>query len=412
MGSLTQINRRTFLQAAAAAPALLSSMNALLAAQETLPNVKIDKAEVFPIIYPMTGYFKFFAGPNGSVGRPAVVIKLTASDGTVGWGQSVPVAKWSYETLGSSTSVLRDEWAPLLIGRDPHDIPGIHLAMDHATAPAFSTGMSIARAGIDLALWDLVGKIHKKNVAELWGLKASGKILLSWTVNVRKLDEIDAIVANGKKRGYRNFNIKIGPNDVKFDVELARRVKAAAPDGFLWPDANTGYDVPTALEAAPKLADAGCCVLESAIKPNQIRGYQALVRQNALPIIMDEGVISPVDLEEFIHLKMLHGMSMKPSRCGGLTSNKAQIELCNKYGLMWLGSGLTDPDVSLAASLILYSAYGVQKPSALNGPQFLTASILKEPIEVRDGYATVPTGPGLGVEVDEQKLHALSAKSS
>jgi muconate cycloisomerase len=120
------------------------------------------------------------------------------------------------------------------------------------------------------------------------------------------------------------------------------------------------------------------------------------------------GVINPVDLEEFIHLKMLHGMSMKPSRCGGLTSNKAQIELCNKYGLMWLGSGLTDPDVSLAASLILFSAYGVQKPSALNGPQFLTASLLKTPIEVRDGLATVPTGPGLGVEVDEQKLAALS----
>lgn len=408
---MSRVNRRTFLKAAALAPGLVSSLTALLEAREMAVGVTIERVEVFPIAYPMTGYFKFFASASGKSQRPAVVVKLTASDGTVGWGQSVPIAKWSYETLETSTLVLRDYYAPLLIGRDPHDIAGIHEAMDHAVAPAFSTGMPIARAGIDLALWDLVGKLHGKNVAELWGLKAAaGKVLLSWTVNVRTLDEIDAVVDAGKKRGYRNFNIKVGPNDVKFDVDLARRVKALAPEGFLWPDANTGYDVATALEAAPKLADAGCQVLESALKPNQIRGCQALVRQNALPIIMDEGVVSPVDLEEFIALKMLHGMSMKPARCGGLTSNKAQIELCQKHGLMWLGSGLTDPDVSLAASLILFAAHGVKRPSALNGPQFLAGSILKTPIEVRDGMATVPTGPGLGVDVDEGKVRALGVR--
>jgi len=157
--------------------------------------------------------------------------------------------------------------------------------------------------------------------------------------------------------------------------------------------------------------DAGVDVLEAPLRPNQIRGYQALKRLNALPILMDEGVVSPVELEEFIHLGMVDGVAMKPSRCGGLTSNQRQIELIEQHGLMWLGSGLTDPDISLAAALQLYSAYGLRKPAALNGPQFLTADDLVEPLRVENGTLRVPDGPGLGIEVDEAKVVALMKAS-
>jgi muconate cycloisomerase len=98
---------------------------------------------------------------------------------------------------------------------------------------------------------------------------------------------------------------------------------------------------------------------------------------------------------------------MKPARCGGLTAARRQIEILQRAGLRFLGSGLCDPDLSLAASLALYGAYDLATPAALNGPQFLAASILKDPFTVQDGELTVPTGPGLGVEVDEAKLHAL-----
>ena len=121
---------------------------------------------------------------------------------------------------------------------------------------------------------------------------------------------------------------------------------------------------------------------------------------------MDEGVVSPIDLEEFLRLKMLDGVAMKPSRCGGLLSNQRQIEIIEQEGLMWLGSGLCDPDISLAASLCLYGAFGLQKPAALNGPQYLTADVLTTPLQIVDGTAQVPDGPGLGIAVDEDKLLA------
>jgi muconate cycloisomerase len=109
---------------------------------------------------------------------------------------------------------------------------------------------------------------------------------------------------------------------------------------------------------------------------------------------------------------MLDGVAMKPARCGGLWSNRRQIELCRERGLLWLGSGLTDPDISLAATLALYCAFGLDRPAALNGPQFLTEEVLVTPLRIENGTAFPPEGPGLGIEIDEEKLRALVARTA
>ncbi len=401
-----KLHRRQFAGVVAAATAPLVRF----ARGQEPANMKIDRIELFPLRYPLTGYFKFFTGPHGSLGRAAVVVKITADDGTVGWGQSIPIAKWSYETLETATIVLRDYYAPALVGRDPTGIDGALAAMDSVIAPGFTTGMPITRAGVDLALHDLMGKVRGQSLAQIWGRDPGGPITLSWTVNVQQLADVDRVMEEGRRRGYRNFNIKVAP-DPEFDIQLARRVRENAPQGFLWADANGGYDPATALATAPQLADAGVDVLEAPLKPNQISGYRELKKQAALPILMDEGVVSPTDLREFYKAGMCDGVAMKPSRCGGLQSARQQIEYCQQQDLMWLGSGLTDPDISLAATLGLYGAYGLNKPAALNGDQFLTASVLKVPLRIEKDQAHVPTGPGLGIEVDQQQVIELMKRS-
>ncbi len=394
------------------------------AAYANEPDTRIKRIELFAVRYPTKGYFKFFIGPRGAYGRGAVVVKIIANDGHVGWGQSIPSPLWSYETLETTTIVLQDYLSPILIGRDPLDIDGAHKAMDGALAPGFSTAMPIARSGLDMALHDLAGKLRGQSLSQMWhgaaggpapaspdASRGGGPVTLSWTVNARTLEEAEAVIDAGYKSGYSNFNIKVAP-DPKFDVQLARLVRQRAPKGFLWADANGGYDEAAALAVAPELADAGVDVLESPLRPNRISGYQALKKQGALPILMDEGVVSPVELSEFIRLKMLDGAAMKPSRCGGLLCAKRQIEILIDAGLMWLGSGLTDPDISMAAALALYGAFGLKKPAALNGPQFLTADVLAKPLEINKGSAAVPFGPGLGVEVDESKVVRLMKETT
>jgi L-alanine-DL-glutamate epimerase-like enolase superfamily enzyme len=389
------LTRRHILQFGAAAPFAPAALPA---------SGAIARIEIFPVAYAVTAHFKFFTRPE----RPAIFVKVTGESGATGWGQSVPTHTWSYETVESAATALEHYLAPALIGREASDIPGAHAAMNRAIAPSFSTGMPIAKAGIDLALHDLVGRTQRKSLPELWGRTPLPRVTLSWTVNPVRLDEIDGLVQQGRARGYRNFNVKIAP-DPAFDLELCRRVRALAPLAFLWADANGGYDLKTALDIAPKLAKAGVNVLEQPIRPNLLAGLAELKRQGALPIILDEGVVSSVELEEYIRLGMLDGVAMKPARTAGLWDARRQVEILEARRLMFLGSGLTDPDLALAAALQLYAAYGLRYPAALNGPQFLEGSFLRAPLAVVEGAIATPAGPGLGVEVDEDRVRAASA---
>src|ERR1039457_6959943 len=104
------MTRRMFVGALGVLPAL---------AKDVAP---IRTVEVFPVNYPVTAYFKFFPKPE----RPAVFVKITCEDGTFGWGQSVPVPTWSYETPESVTSALRNYLGPALIGKSPADLEGAH----------------------------------------------------------------------------------------------------------------------------------------------------------------------------------------------------------------------------------------------------------------------------------------------
>lgn len=371
----------------------------------------IRSVEVFQVRYPTRGRFKFFESLDGKpLGRPAVLIKITANDGTFGWGEAVPIEKWSYETLETATSTIRHYFTPALIGMDAADIEGIHQVLNKLIAPGFSTGMPKAKAGIDIALHDLVCKHQHLSLAEYWG-KSQGNpprkpLTISWTLNPLKLDDVDRLIDEGLEKGYENFNVKVAP-DPDFDIALCKKMKERVPNGFLWADANCGYTVETALSVVPKLADIGVAVIESPFRPNEISSYQRLKKQGALPVIMDEGIVNIRELQEFIQLEMLDGVAMKPARCAGLLQSKQQIEMVQDRGLMFLGSGLTDPDVSLAAMLALYSAFDLQYPAALNGPQFLDHSVIKKPLVPVDGKLTPPDGPGLGVEVDMDLVNEI-----
>lgn len=395
------MSRRHFLAAAAA------GLPALAAGQApSIGSRRIERVDVWPVVYPMKGYFKFFHGGRNQGGRAAVIVRLTADDGATGWGQSVPIPRWSDETLEGCAIAIRDYFGPAIVGRDPSDLPGLHAAMDAAIAPGFSTGMPIARAGIDIAVWDMLGRVAAKPLHALWGRPAPKPLLLSWTVNVKSIKDAAESIEEGAALGYRHFNIKVAP-DIDFDEKLAREVRRLAPEGFLWADANGGYDDESAMEAVRRLAGAGVDVLEAPMKPNRIRAYRKITAMKVLPIYMDEGVISLGDLEEFLALEMMNGMAAKPARCGGITTCLAQIDLLRAKGLPWLGSGLTDPDLSLAAAIAVYGTSDITKPAALNGPQFLDACVLTEPHVVKDGHLQPTVGPGLGVEVDLEKVRAL-----
>ena len=367
---------------------------------------RITQVEVGRRDYPLVGEFKFFKSGL----RPTVIVRLTDENGQQGYGQAVPVESWTYETLESVDTTLRLYLAAAVLGGDPSDLADVHARMERAIRPSFSVGQPLAKAAIDLACYDLWGKTVGKPVCDLLGGARLSEVRLSWTINSTSLDQAARLLEEGRALGYDSFNIKLGPpQSAAYDLDLVRLVMAFSPHGFHWGDANTGYDIESALAQAPRLADLGLRALESPLPPNRIRAYQRLKQQGALPILMDEGIVSPVEAEEFAALGMLDGIAMKVARCGGLWHASRIVTGMQRDGLTLFASGLTDPELSLAASIHLFAWAGLELPAALNGPQYLADRGTSDAaFRARGDRVQVPSRPGLGVAPDAATLQSLT----
>jgi L-alanine-DL-glutamate epimerase-like enolase superfamily enzyme len=370
----------------------------------------IRSVELARLDYALVGDFKFFKSGR----RPTLLVRLTDADGVQGCGQSVPVETWTYETVETVESTLEHYLAPAVLDADPVDLADVHARMERAIRPSFSVGQPLAKAAIDLACHDLWGKQAGRPVCDLLGRKAPEEIKLSWTVNATTLEAARAQLEQGHAAGYDSFNVKIGPPQTpEYDRQLVRAVRDFAPRGFHWADANTGYGLAEALRMARELAEAGFRALESPLPPNRIRDYQALKQQGALPILMDEGIVSPVEAEEFAALGMMDGIAMKVARCGGLWHAVRITEMLRERGLELFASGLTDPDLSLAASLHLFAAAGLARPAALNGPQFLEGrGVTDTRLRSAGDHIKVPVAPGLGIDVRGAQWRVVAGTSS
>lgn len=357
----------------------------------------IAAIDTWIVRYPVQGTFKFFHSEDGRPPtRDTILVRVTDDSGRIGWGQSVPARTWSYETVETVQSTIDHYLAPALLGKDALDLETVWRTMNRVIAASISTGQPIAKAGVDLALHDLAGRI----AGQSWSVQSGRTVTLSWTIDPGgDLAQVETSIAEAHDRGYRNFNLKTGL-DARFDLEVCREVRRLVPDAFVWVDANGGYDVETALYLAPKLARFGFAAFEQPLPANRLTGYQRLRTQGALPILMDEGIVALADLEEYHRLSCLDGVAMKVSRSGGLTEAWRMVHYLREHGLHYFASGLTDPDVALAACLHLFAETDLPHPAALNAPQFLEGSILNTPLRIEGDRAFVPAGPGLGVEVD------------
>ena len=187
----------------------------------------IVRVEVGRFDYDLVGEFKFFT--KGV--RPSIVVRLTDENGVQGWGQSVPIETWTYETVESVETTLRHYLAPVIRGADPSDLAAIYERLDRAIRPSFSVGQPVCKAAVDLACYDLWGKQTNRSVSELLGGARQQRIRLSWTVNSPTIAGAEVELALGNARGYNNFNIKIGyPQTPQYDLQLVGTVCNFAPE--------------------------------------------------------------------------------------------------------------------------------------------------------------------------------------
>ena len=370
--------------------------------------MKIERVETFCVALPTRRSFGVSGGAVAVAGRPSlrVLVKVSA-DGAHGWGEATPIPAWTYETAESIVTTIDRYLAPAITGLPAWDLDGVTAAFDRAINRGFSIGAPLAKSAVDVALHDLLGRVAGVPLGRLWGMRRRETIDLAWVVSGQSPAEVAESVAEGRDLGHRAFKVKIGLRPDDAAVVAAVR-DAAGDDAPLWVDANQGYTVHTALAMARRLADVGVTAFEQPLPANDVAGLRRLRDGCPLPVALDESLRHPSDLATFVRLDAVDIAIAKVQRSGGLTLSRRLCGLAEDCGVALMGSGLTDSDLGLAASLHLFSAYGIDTPVDLNGRQFIESPYAVRTVEVSEGTARVPDGPGLGVEVDERTVRELA----
>ncbi|MER6176420.1 dipeptide epimerase [Streptosporangium sp. NPDC001681] len=375
-----------------------------------MDSLVIERVETFVVELPTIRSFSISGGSVTTAGRPAerVLVKVTAG-GRTGWGEATPTPAWTYETVESISTTIDRYLAPALIGRPAWDLDGACAAYERVINRGLTIGSPIAKSALDIALHDLLGRALGVSIGLLWGQRRVDRITLGWIVAGQTPAEVRQAVEEGRAQGYHAYKVKVGLHDEATDVSVVAAVREAAPDAPIWVDANQAYTVDGALRMARRLADLDVSAFEQPLPANDVTGLRRLRDRSPLPVALDESLRHPSDLATFVKLDAVDIAIAKVQRSGGLTLSRRLCQLAEDAGLRIMGSGLTDTDLGFAASLHLFAAFGVDTPVDLNGRQFVhSAYVGGSTVEVVDGTALVPTGPGLGVEVDEDAVRALS----
>jgi muconate cycloisomerase len=373
--------------------------------------MKISAIEVFVLAFPFKTAFYLAGGMAAAKGAPSprVLVKLSTEAGVAGWGEATPTPRWTYETTETIVSTLKTYLAPAVIGVELWDFHALHLAMERAINPGVTMGSPLAKSAIDVAAHDALARLHKVPLHQLLGRRRRTEFDLSWMISTAAPDGAEAQAREGLDAGYTVFDAKIGIHGEAGDLALVERTRRAIGSRALQVDANRGYRLDQALRQAARFADLGVSLFEQPLNGINLSGYRRLVAASRTPIGIDESLRALPDLLEYVRHDAIAVAVAKVQRNGGLWYSRQLCELAETAGIALSMSGLTETDLGLAAGLHLAAAFDIS-PLQLNGPQYIETDFLAQRVWRGGGTVALPTGPGLGVEVDEAHVrrHAVA----
>lgn len=392
--------------------------------------MKITKVTATPIRvpvahapYPSGGAgTKFHHGKRGRITplRPHpileyVIVGIETDEGLTGWGEAQADIGFFGNTVEDVQVAVTDYLGPFLIGRDP-------LEREHLMDVIDYRGHSCAKAGIDMALHDLVGRALHAPVSALLGGRRDRRVGVSLEIAAGAADAMAAECVRFVALGVREFKAKIG-GDPDGDADRVRAIReAVGRDVRLRADANQGYDLKEAMRFCRLVErdDLGLGLLEQPLPAHDLDGMALLRAAVETPICADEACYSPQDALRIIRRGAADVLNVKVGKAGGLLQAKKVAALAEAAGLRCVIGTAFGTGLEIAAKLHLAAA----TPSIVDGVEFTElglhdamlggdqADAFALPLE--DHGLRVPNGPGLGVALDPAKLrrHALPVPAS
>jgi muconate cycloisomerase len=333
-----------------------------------------------------------------------VLVRLEADDGLVGWGEAPTAPTMTGETAARLVAAI-DYLAPAIVGRAFDDPAALVEAMDGRLY-----GNESAKSAIEVAMYDLAGKASGVPLVEMLGGARRQRIPVLWMLGK---GEAEADIDDGQRKmqlGFKSFKIKVGVNPVAPDAERTCLIRDALGDMvMLSADANQAWTVPEALDFVDRARDARLDFLEQPVHGTDLAGMARIASASQTPLGADEGLHGIADIEHHLAAGAAQGGSLKLIKFGGLARTRKAAEVSAELGMkVNLAGKIAESSVATAAILHLAGAVpGIDWGLSLTN-QYLAADIAAAPIEVADGHATVPTAPGLGIEVDEDAVHRFA----
>lgn len=360
--------------------------------------MKITDIEVVPVSIPFNVPFKI---PGGEVpSADHTLVKVHTDAGVYGIGEAATIAAYSEETVYSTYAVITRVLRPLLIGRDPTNIGAIHQAMRQAVHANY-----FAKAAIDLACYDILGKHLGVPVSTLLGGAYRDRILVGQSIGIKDAATAAADAVRYVEQGFHSIKVKIGI-DPRADIERVAAIREAVGPGVdLRVDANQGYTIDTAIKTLRAMEASDLLLIEQPVARTDIHAMAQVTAALDTPVMADESVFTPSDAIQIVKHQAADILNIKIMKPGGLYGSQHIAGIAAGANLPLAIGSMVEMGIGTAAGAHFAAACeGVRYPCDVKGPSLLTDDILRENVRIEGGYTYVPTGPGLGVDWDDDKV--------
>ena len=378
--------------------------------------MKITRIETIPIRLP-TRRVHQWASLTTPIGV-YVIIKLYTDQGLIGLGEAPVLKDWGGdhgkyfgETPQTTAHIINDILAPALKDQDPCRFENVHALMDKAVK-----GYPYCKAAIDAALYDVTGKALNVPSYQLLGGLFRERIPVAHSLGLMEIDKAVDEAQQAIAEGIKTIKLK-GGVDQKRDVELVRQVRQGiGQDLNICVDANQGYPTPkAAVKIVKAMEEYGLLYMEQPVEG--IDRMAEVARRVDTPIMADESAWTPEDIIEIVQKKAADVISIYTTKPGGMFKAKKVAAVAEAAGLKCNVNGSVETGIGNAANVHLAASTGIvtmgcvvpvsaPKEKAKRGIAgvYYQDDIITEPFSFEDGSIIVSSKPGLGVELDEDKL--------
>jgi L-alanine-DL-glutamate epimerase-like enolase superfamily enzyme len=371
--------------------------------------MKITHIETIPVLMPIKPHLAIRSSRGVHTASPFLLVKVHTDAGIVGLGEASCTPLWSGEDHVTAAHFITHSLAPALIGQDPRDIEMLTRQMDTLLA-----GNPFTKSALEMACWDILGKAAGLPLYRLLGGPVRESVPIKFSISGREPTEAAEIAAWAVQQGFQAMKVKVGTQP-EADIARVRAVREAiGPDVRLGVDANGGWSVREAIRMIRQLEAFDICFAEQPVSPVDVAWMADVRRSVRVPLIADESVFSLPQALAVVRAGAADVLSVYVGKGGGIGGARKMAVVAEAAGITCtVGSNLELGIASAAMIHLALSTPGIGAeafPCDIIGPYYYEEDLLTEPLPIQEGVARPVDRPGLGVELDDDRVARFTVR--